>query len=150
MKCNVCNAEITEGQAFCSYCGTKIEPPQTVTAETYATTESAVQQPVITSDLPASDTTKNAKIGLIFGILSVAISCLGLIFGIIGLTNSIKGMKTPTAKGMAIPGMILSIVGIVSSFFSVIYLFAFIYGIAMGIMEESIPSYLITVVSNLL
>lgn len=28
MKCNVCNAELAEGQAFCTYCGAKVEPQQ--------------------------------------------------------------------------------------------------------------------------
>lgn len=39
MNCKVCNSPITEGQSFCSYCGTKIEAPA---EEAVAATEAQV------------------------------------------------------------------------------------------------------------
>ncbi len=156
MKCNVCNAELSEGQAFCAYCGTKIEstsPSEAATEQATQTSQTSQIPPVVIPQQAVSavqnpqvsdDTAKNAKTGLIFGILAMAINCLGLIFGIIGLVNSIKGLRSATGKGMAIPGLILSIIGMVTSIFSVLYIFVF-----MIYMMNLEFSYLTSVLSHL-
>ncbi len=143
MKCKVCNADLLEGQSFCSYCGSKIEEA----SENPTETKQETNQPIIvTKEDPYA---KNAKTGLIFGILSVAISCIGMIFGIIGIVNSAKGLKSTTSKGMAIPGLILSIVGIISSIFTIIYVIAFAYGMMLGFMDADIPTYALNILNTL-
>ncbi|MBQ1272837.1 MAG: zinc-ribbon domain-containing protein [Clostridia bacterium] len=124
MKCNVCNAELRDDQSFCAYCGTKVE--NNAVAESPAQAETPVY-----TDAPASVSTeenpgkKNAKTGLIFGILSYVIPFVGLIFGIIGIVNSAKGLKSES-KGMAIPGLVLSIVGTVENVIIILYTLFFV------------------------
>ncbi|MBO5213377.1 MAG: zinc-ribbon domain-containing protein [Clostridia bacterium] len=118
MKCSVCNSELQEGQSFCSYCGTKIEaeqPAEAVAAEATVVTpeEPSVQQNPTETKNPA-DT--HALVGLILGICSMVCCCLGLPAGIVGIIFSAKGLKSETRKGMAIPGLILSILSIVNFF----------------------------------
>ncbi len=121
MKCKVCNAELQEGQSFCSYCGTKIESEeqvaepvqqeQTVISEAVTETETT-QQPKQEKD-PAD---KNALIGLILGICANVCCCIGLPAGIVGIIFSAKGLNSKTRKGMAIPGLILSVVSLLNFF----------------------------------
>jgi hypothetical protein len=64
---------------------------------------------------------KNSKDGLaiagmVVGIVSVPCICFGwvaIIIGIVGLILSILGLKSPNKKGMAIAGLICSIVGLI-------------------------------------
>lgn len=136
MRCKVCNAELQEGQSFCSYCGTKIEQEEretepvfqaepTVTSETVTGTETA-QQPKQEKD-PAD---KNALIGLILGICANVCCCIGLPVGIAGIVFSAKGLNSKTRKGMAIPGLILSI-------FSIGNFFPFWLGFVQGFNENT-------------
>ena len=56
MKCSNCNAEIMEGALFCSECGTKFTPPETIdtpAAEAVEAATETVDTPV--ADIPAED-----------------------------------------------------------------------------------------------
>ncbi len=127
MKCKVCNAELKEGQSYCSYCGTKIETE-------VQPIENSVTQPIVTEVEPNVQSTAEKKnpadghalVGLILGICSMVCCCIGLPAGIVGIVFSVKGLKSQTRKGMAIPGLILSIL-------SVINFFSFWVGFAQGI-----------------
>lgn len=136
MKCSVCNAELKEGQSFCSYCGTKVEAEPV--AEPNSSTDE-VQQPaaqtISYTEASKSSETENssadgqALAGLILGICSLTLCCIGLPSGIVGIILSAKGLKSKTRKGMAIPGLILSILAVIN-------FFSFWIGFAGGIAEE--------------
>lgn len=138
MKCKVCNAELSEGQSFCSYCGTKIE------TEVQPMEENAAENTTVTAVEPMEQNAQNtgnqkdpadthALVGLILGICSMVCCCLGLPAGIVGIVFSVKGLKSKTRKGMAIPGLILSIHSIVT-FFS--FWVSFLAGFAEGLGSE--------------
>lgn len=153
MKCKVCNAELSEGQAFCSYCGTKVEaePVAEETVEASVQEQPATQEaPVYEVQQPAAQTVPvynppkpeenekspadgQALAGLILGICSLLLCCIGLPSGIIGIIMSAKGLKSKTRKGMAIPGLILSILAVIN-------FFSFWIGFAGGLTGE-IDSY---------
>ncbi len=167
MKCKFCNAELAEGQKFCSYCGNKVEPEVTpvvqeaqaeapavepapaeivVEAPVAKTQPVAVPQPAPTpapvaqfvstpTAAPTAEATteqdpneKSALIGFIMGIASFVVCCLGLPLGIVGIIFSVRGLKS-AKKGFAIPGIILSAVGLIN-FFS--FWFSFIIGFFQG------------------
>ena len=122
MKCKVCNSELNEGQAFCPYCGTKVEAPVEQSAPAEVIT--------INGEAPKSETKgadKCALIGFIVGIASLVCCCIGFPAGIVGIILSAKGLKS-NRKGFAIPGLILSIL-------AVIYGFSFWIGLAQGIVQ---------------
>ena len=122
MKCKVCNSELNEGQAFCPYCGTKVEAPVEQSAPAEVIT--------INGEAPKSETKgadKCALIGFIVGIASLVCCCIGVPAGIVGIILSAKGLKS-NRKGFAIPGLILSIL-------AVIYGFSFWIGFAQGIVQ---------------
>lgn len=122
MKCKVCNSELNEGQAFCPYCGTKVEAPMEQSAPAEVIT--------INGEAPKSETKgadKCALIGFIVGIASLVCCCIGFPAGIVGIILSAKGLKS-NRKGFAIPGLILSIL-------AVIYGFSFWIGLAQGIVQ---------------
>ncbi len=118
MRCKVCNAELGEGQSFCSYCGTKIE------TEVQPSTAQTTETPIVTSIEPNVQNTTGKKdpadghalVGLILGICSMVCCCIGLPAGIVGIIFSAKGLKSKTRKGMAIPGLILSILAVINFF----------------------------------
>ena len=63
-----------------------------------------------------NDPNRTAAIaGMVIGIVSVVLCCvpyLSIALGITGLILSVKGMKSTTARGMAIAGLVCSIVGL--------------------------------------
>ena len=87
MKCKVCNSELNEGQAFCPYCGTKVEAPMEQSAPAEVIT--------INGEAPKSETKgadKCALIGFIVGIASLVCCCIGFPAGIVGIILSAKGI----------------------------------------------------------
>jgi hypothetical protein len=62
--------------------------------------------------------------GMVLGILSV-LTCwlpyVGLILGIIGLILSALGLKNEDARGMAIAGLVTSIIGIILGLWPVLF-----------------------------
>lgn len=76
-------------------------------------------------------TNNNATVSLTFGILSLLIPFIGLILGIIGIVFSRKADKeiartSETGKGMALAGLICSIVGLVTQLFIILGIAVFI------------------------
>lgn len=117
MKCKVCNSEFSEGQVFCSYCGTKAEndieeavPVQTETQEQPPVPE---KQPEYTPQ-PDEKADVMAKTGLILGIVSLATNftcCFGSpVPCVLGIIYSAKGLKSKNRKNMAVAGLIMSII----------------------------------------
>ncbi len=168
MKCKVCNAELSEGQSFCAYCGTKVEEapiPQQATepaveyvdpnATTVLSPEDSPYQPQALQyyNIPTQETAsseakdpadKSALVGMILGICSLVLCCIGLPTGIVGIIFSIKGLKSKTRKGMAIPGLITSILAVIN-FFS--FWGGFAQGLFQGMMKVESLSMIL---SNLL
>ncbi len=89
MKCWFCNNEINEGDSYCPRCGRAQQP-----------------QSVYTAVPVRMETNGYAVAGFI---LAFFIPILGLIFSVIG---RLKAKKTDTGKGLAIAGIIISIVEI--------------------------------------
>lgn len=83
-----------------------------------------IPQPVM---VQAYDTSNNATLGLIFGIISVPLSLIpliGIILGATGVVQSKKGLMSPKRKS-ASAGMVLSVIGIVLSV--IMWIINFIY-----------------------
>ena len=116
MRCKVCNAELTEGQSFCSYCGTKIEMTEPSTE--FDQGNVTVSDPTSKQDqIPGKNPSDgHALAGFILGICSMVCCCIGLPSGILGIIFSAKGLKSNKRKGLAIPGLILSILSVVNFF----------------------------------
>lgn len=89
--CKYCGKELTESQDICSNCGKKVDE-----TNTQATTEN-----------------KNAIRGFVLGIISVIawiIPLFGYPVTICGIVFSAKGLNIKTNKGLAIAGLVLSII----------------------------------------
>ncbi|MFJ5625317.1 DUF4190 domain-containing protein [Peribacillus loiseleuriae] len=77
-----------------------------------------------------TQTNSHSIISLIYGILSILIPFIGLILGVIGVVLSRKAVKqiekiNDSGRGLAIAGLICSIVGIILQFLSVLSLILF-------------------------
>lgn len=120
MNCSNCQAQIPENSKVCPYCGTPVEAQSAPQQPAYqqpayqpVPTQPAYQ-PVSTQPAPtANDPQKDALAGscLTWGILGLAFSevpILGLIFSII----AVKAYKlNEPGRGIAIGGLICSIIG---------------------------------------
>jgi len=95
--CANCGKELNEGADVCVGCGALVNKK---------------------ADTLEEDVDKKAKNGMIFGIVSIIawiIPLFGYITTILGITNSVKGLKSESKKGMAIAGLILSIIFLLAS-----------------------------------
>lgn len=100
--CRNCGKELNENQSVCLNCGVAITP--------------TLEQNQLTDK-----TDKNAVIGFILGLVSIAawiIPLFGYPVGICGIVFSAKGLKSTTNKGKAITGLVLSIVFLVFTLFN--------------------------------
>ncbi len=107
--CSNCGKEIEDKATICVHCGSKV-----------STLEEQNEQDLID---------KSAKNSLIFGIVSLltcSIPVLGFIMSVIGICYSTKGLKSEKYKGMAIGGIILSILFLIISLIMFIILIAII------------------------
>ena len=145
MNCPNCNQPIGEGAKFCTNCGTpitqqtaevkteEVKPEQTteVKAEEVKTENTAWQQtaPTMTPDMsyyeePKKTTNGFAIAGLVvslvtpFNIVSLVLSILGLVFGIKKWNSS--------GKGMAIAGIVISVIKLIISVLTFIVTLIFI------------------------
>ncbi len=115
MYCNSCGSMIPDGMPVCPSCGAAA--PQPASQPVYQPVAQPVPQPVyIAPPVPTTRSNGLAVAGLVMGILSICFfwfpgvgalfSTLGLIFSIIGVAR-----RNARAKGCAITGLILSILG---------------------------------------
>ena len=87
-----------------------------------------------------------AIVSLVLGIVGIALpaalasksviwAVLGLVLCIVGIVLGAKAKKDPAQKGIATAGMIVSIIGAASCFFTVIYVVA-CYAAAQSIINQ--------------
>ncbi|MBQ7460060.1 MAG: hypothetical protein IJS72_01690 [Oscillospiraceae bacterium] len=85
-------------------------------------------------------------VSLVLGIVGIAVSSflasksiafpiIGLVLCIVGIVLGAKAKKDPAQKGIATAGMIVSIIGAASCFFTVIYVVA-CYAAAQSIINQ--------------
>ena len=131
MFCESCGSSVPDGQAFCSNCGARVTQaaPQAAPAQpVYQPVAQPVQpvyqpiaqpavQPVMVQQPKSSGM---AIAGLIMGIFTLVfcwVPVVGFILGILGLIFSIVGItkKNGGAKGAAIAGLVMTILGAIIS-----------------------------------
>lgn len=144
MFCESCGASVPDGQAFCSNCGAPVTqaapqaaPAQPVYQQPVAQPVQPVyQQPVVAQPVVAQPVVAQPAVqqvivqqpkssglaiaGLIMGIFTLIfcwVPVVGFILGILGLIFSIAGIakKNGGAKGAAIAGLVMTILGAVIS-----------------------------------
>lgn len=144
MFCESCGSQVPDGQAFCSNCGAAVAQPapqaapaaqpvyqQPVAQPVYQ--QPAAQpvyqqpvaqpvqvQPVVVINQPQRKSTGMAIAGLVMGILTLVfcwVPFVGFILGLLGLIFSIVGIakKDGGAKGAAIAGLVLTLIGAIVS-----------------------------------
>ena len=126
MFCESCGSSVPDGQAFCSNCGAPVTqavpqaaPAQPVYQQPVAQPVQPVYQPVMVQQ-PVAKSSGMAIAGLIMGIFTVIfcwVPVVGFILGVLGLIFSIAGIakKNGGAKGAAIAGLVLTIIGAIVS-----------------------------------
>lgn len=132
MFCESCGSSVPDGQAFCSNCGAPVNQAaqaQPVYQQPVAQPVQPVyQQPVVAQPVvqpvivqqPAAKSSGLAIAGLIMGIFTLIfcwVPVVGFILGILGLIFSIAGIakKNGGAKGAAIAGLVMTIIGAIIS-----------------------------------
>lgn len=144
MFCKNCGAQITDGALFCTNCGASVaEPPvqpvQQPVAPVYQ--QPVYQQPIYQQPVyqqPVSNSGRGMGVAaLVMGIVSCClfwipyVNTVCLLMCIAGIILSSISMKKARAAGVsagiAVAGLVVSIVGLVLSL-----LFFFIYGAAIG------------------
>jgi len=145
MLCKVCNIEINDASSFCPYCGT---PVSEQTAASDPTLEGIHNGDAsVSGQAPAESETEKKKLntkamwGLILGAVSY-LTCFGPIAGIPGIVFSVKGWKAEH-KVMAILGLILSILGILSWVGLIFYIIFYAIYFGMFIMDGDVPTDII-------
>jgi hypothetical protein len=110
MNCPTCGTVLADGSPFCSTCGANLgnAPPPGMPAMPY---QQPYAQPMV---MPRNS--GMAIAGFVLALLSC--SLLGLIFSIIGYSECKKSMGTVKGEGLALAGIIISIVWIL---FSILY-----------------------------
>ena len=131
MYCKKCGRELTSDTRYCPSCGAEVTAQQTY-EDPFTTTVTLEEKK------PAKVWSIFSKIGKILGIVSIATSwipfLIGLTVGIPGIVLSCLGRKagTEVAQKNFKLGLILSIVGVVVSFFSYLIFYIIIIVSASG------------------
>lgn len=111
MQCPKCGSALGAGAAFCPTCGSNLSPPG---------------QPAFIPGAPqmmvAQRTSGMAIAGLVCAFFC---SLLGLVFSLIGLSEIKKSNGAVGGKGIAIAGLVLSVIHIVALIAVVLFVFAF-------------------------
>ncbi len=136
MFCESCGSSVPDGQAFCSNCGAPVNQAAPQAAQAQPVYQQPVaqpvqpvyQQPVVAQPVvqpvivqqPAAKSSGLAIAGLIMGIFTLIfcwVPVVGFILGILGLIFSIAGIakKNGGAKGAAIAGLVMTIIGAIIS-----------------------------------
>lgn len=118
-----------------------VPPPQPYAPPTYQATPTYAA-PGAVKPPKAGDAAKNwaGVLGMILGILSLVLCCVPYItpfLGIGGLIFSFMGMKSQR-KGMAVAGLITSIIGTI---IAIIYVIMLIFALSMPSWLEEIPGF---------
>lgn len=128
MKCKKCGQEMSAQTAYCPFCGTPNESPQTPVYN-----ENPAPPPYQHNDpnhMPQSQPSSGMAISsMVLGIISLVLSCLflGWIPAVISLIQGILALATDKpGKGMAISGIVMSAVTL---FFTAFLLIMFMLGI---------------------
>ena len=134
MFCKNCGEQITDGALFCTNCGASVAEPPVQPA----------QQPVAPAyQQPVSNSGRGMGVAaLVMGIVSCClfwipyVNTVCLLMCIAGIILSAISMKKARAagvsSGIAVAGLVVSIVGLVLSF-----LFFFIYSAAIGMLYST-------------
>lgn len=126
--CAHCGAQINEGDKFCPNCGAKVEDSATAPeAATYQASSTGSNYQTYSAAHTGS-TGGNPLLGLIFGILSIALG--GYLWSILGIVFS-KPQKDTDSKAKA--GFICSLIGLAVS---TIYLIVLILQI-IGMLQRA-------------
>lgn len=124
MKCTVCGTEAEAGVKFCPYCGANMEQqPQTANAQISEAPQTVYNANGTVASAQATPSKNNgfATAGFVLGLISFCCCSLCGIGTILGIIFSILGLKSER-KGFAIAGLVLSILAIVSTIVSWLWL----------------------------
>lgn len=114
MNCPTCGAVNQPGAAFCSQCATNLLVPPG-----QALPPPPPQQPYGYGQDPAyyaPVATRTSGMAIAGFVLSFFCSLLGLIFSILGYNECKKSNGTVTGEGLALAGIIISIIGMLLAF----------------------------------
>jgi hypothetical protein len=121
MNCPTCGAANQPNAAFCSQCATNLLVPPGAPAppnpygnpnpNPYANPMGAYQDPAYYAPMP----TRTSGMAIAGFVLSFFCSLLGLIFSCIGYSECKKSNGQVTGEGLAIAGIIISILGFLLS-----------------------------------
>ena len=120
MFCNNCGAEIADGAAFCTSCGASQGAPAPQQAPMgYG------QPPVYAAEPEQQQSIGLAVAGMVLGIVALVFSCcvpyITFICALVGcILSGISLAKHKGGKGMAIAGLVCSIIGLVPAIIVVI------------------------------
>ena len=124
MFCNNCGAEIADGAAFCTNCGATQEATQGATVQPQAPMGYG-QQPVYTAQAEPDKSVGLAVAGMVLGIVALVFSCcfpyITFVCALVGcILSGVSLAKHKGGKGMAVAGLVCSIIGLVPAIMVVV------------------------------
>ncbi len=143
MKCKKCGKEVKKSDAFCQYCGTKVEVKEAVTkpVKTVEKKEEVKQETVKKAPVVNQGNKGLAIASMVLGIIGLIMSLIigpfAFVFPLLGL---IFALCSKSKLGFKTAGLITSIVGLVIGF---IYLILMIFYTALfaSLFGEIIDNY---------
>jgi len=108
MTCSKCGATLADNSRFCAACGSAVSEPQ-------APVPPVAPPPPIPGPVVSPQTSGKAIASLILGIINVFPLCVvAIILGHISLSEIKKSASRLTGQGMAIAGLVMGYLGLVS------------------------------------
>lgn len=121
-----------DGQNFQNEQNTNVESTQ----QNYYQDNTTTQVPPVVETAPEKKTDTLAIVSLVMGILSIVLSCcntyVGIILAIVGIVLSVISQKNNGKSGMAIAGLVCSIIAIVLSVILII-----LAAVGLAILSEA-------------
>ena len=116
--CVHCGSNLEEGSNVCPNCGAKVEDMKEEVVETVVVNEPPRQNYAGAQAAPKNPTNGLAISGFIISLVSMILCCgtlspISLILSIIGVVDA--GKKNGSGKGLAIAGIIISVITILSA-----------------------------------